>query len=184
MFEILLKFEEKAVLLDSIVLIASGIACVILGLFIWLGGFGFRKSLAALVGAAIGGISGYFITGLNTVLTIVFGITAAVIAVVFEDALTSGSFGWRLVSALLCSTLGALLIFTGMILLLIYKGTGPISYISYKVPFFSSVFAAMILFGTIEHLLLCQRIKEKRKKEKSDNRDEESSKKSLSWRNR
>ena len=61
----------------------------------------------------------------------------------------------RFVSALACSTVGATLIFAGMIFLLLYKGSGPLSYIYQRSWFFLLVFAAMAIGGTIIQLMLC-----------------------------
>lgn len=74
----------------------------------------------------------------------------------------AAGFLFRQVTSALCyATLGTLLIFAGMILLLLYKGAMPISRICQKQSFFLAVLAAMITFGTVEQLLLYYRIGEK-----------------------
>jgi len=65
MLEIAKNFEQMATGFSPIVLIAPGLVCVVVGLFIWLGGLGFRRPLAAVVGAVSGGICGFFITDRN-----------------------------------------------------------------------------------------------------------------------
>ena len=65
----------------------------------------------------------------------------------------------RLTSALYFSVQGTLFIFAGMILLLLYKGTRPVSHIRVNPSIYASVFAAMTAFGTIEQLLICKRVK-------------------------
>jgi methionine-rich copper-binding protein CopC len=84
---------------------------------------------------------------------------------------------WRLTSALFFSVVGTIIIFFGMILLLSYKGTEPISHI-HNNPFISAVvFLSMLTFGTIVQLLLCKGSKEEKitkikpggKKEKGEN---------------
>jgi hypothetical protein len=66
---------------------------------------------------------------------------------------------WQLASALCCSALGTVLIFAGMILLLLNKGSMPVGIISRRSSFYAAVFAAMMVFGTIEQLLLCRQPK-------------------------
>jgi hypothetical protein len=86
----------------------------------------------------------------------------AIIAAVAALFLVCGMFLWRLASALFFSVTGTVVIFLGMILLLSYKGTEPISHISSN-PFISAaIFFAMVGFGAIVQLLLCK----DRKKEK------------------
>jgi len=66
MLEILQDFESAVggdVGLSPLVLIGPGLVCVIVGLFIWLGGLGFRKLLVAVVGVIIGSMCGFFIVG-------------------------------------------------------------------------------------------------------------------------
>ena len=43
MFEILQNFEQTVTRFDPIVLTGPGVATVIIGLFVWLGGLGFKK---------------------------------------------------------------------------------------------------------------------------------------------
>ncbi len=245
MLTIFQDFEQTATRFSPIVLIGPGLATVLVGLFIWLGGLGFRRILVAVAGAVSGGICVFFITGRNIRVAIIVAGTAAVIAIIFERLFITilaaalaavfgftvlawpyvensekiipanqsktpaqspalsvresieqmkayiadvsekikqacsqipvyswpillalvvifivvGLFFWRLASALCCSALGTMLIFGGMILLLLYKGSVPISSICSKPPFYGAVFAAMTGFGTIEQLLLCQRAK-------------------------
>ena len=259
MLEILQNFEQTAARFSPIVLIGPGLATVLVGLFIWLGGLGFRRLLAAAVGAVSGGICGFFIAGRNIMTAIILAAVAAAIAVIFERlfitilaAALAGVFGFavlawpyienpqevtptnsskvpaqgpalsvresiekvkvyvadvsekikqacsqmpvyswlillvlgvifivvgfffrRLASALCCSALGTMLIFAGMILLLLYKGSVPISSIYSKPPFYGAVFVAMTGFGTIEQLLLCQRAKRESIRKKGANKGKE-----------
>ena len=48
------------------------------------------------------------------------------------------------------------IVFSGMILLLLNKGSMPVSIISRRPSFYVTVFTAMMLFGTTEQLLLCK----------------------------
>ena len=220
MFQILQEFEQTAARFSPVVLIAPGVATVIIGLFIWLGGLGLRRALAVVLGAIAGWICGYFIAGRNIMAAAASAVVAAVIAVMLQRAfitvlaaslaailtffvftgmcpeimkatenvnmtanklvekdevieigltpvvlkaylidfsnmvrvaalkmrvsgwaamagsglllLIIGVFFRRLISALCCAVIGTMLIFTGMISLVLYKGSLPISIIRYK----------------------------------------------------
>ncbi len=87
MLEILQDFESAVggdVGLSPLVLIGPGLVCVIVGLFIWLGGLGFRKLLVAVVGVIIGSMCGFFIVGRNFISAAFSAALAAVIAIIFE----------------------------------------------------------------------------------------------------
>jgi hypothetical protein len=73
------------------------------------------------------------------------GLLAAILAVNFSKA----------AGALCCATLGTTLNFTGMVLLLLYKGAEPITRIGSKSIFFASVFTVMIAVGTAVQLFFC-----------------------------
>jgi hypothetical protein len=60
----------------------------------------------------------------------------------------------RLFISAIFAIMGAGLIFIGMIILLFYKGAGPITYIAEKPYFYSLVFGVMATFGTLVQLLL------------------------------
>ena len=263
MLEIAQNFEQMTATLSPVVLIAPGLAAVIVGLFVWLGGLGLRRLLVAVVGAVGGGICGFFIIGRNTMSAMISAGVAAVIAIIFEKFfitilaaalaaalglailagpyienpqepiqnyypfnqekisyrgpyisvhesihivkayivdfsdrikqaclqmpvynwiiiaalaaifITGGFLLWRLTSALCCATLGTLLVFAGMILLLLYKGAEPISSISRRTLFYAAVFIAMIVFGTIEQLLLCPWLKSKAIRRKEAKKDKQ-----------
>ena len=96
-------------------------------------------------------------------------------------AVVVGLFFRRLTTALCCAVLGTVLIFTGMILLLLYKGSVPISGVCNKPLFFAGVFGAMIAFGTVVQLLLCPRLEKSTKRKKGDESDTPP-KKTHSWR--
>jgi hypothetical protein len=270
MLEIAQHLEQIAVRFDPIVLIGPGLAAILLGLFIWLGGLGFRGTLVAIIGAVSGGVCGFLITNRNIVPATVSAGIAAVIAIIFEKIfitilagvlaavlgfavlarpyienaremtpigqgetrnrevafsiqqsaeiskgyiadftteikqilsqmpvydpaiiaalavifITAGFYQWRFTSAFCCATLGVMLIFGGMILLLLYKGAAPISRICQNQSLYLGVFAAMTIFGMTEQLLLCQCIKGKLTKKKKTNNDrKEPEKAPIDWRN-
>jgi hypothetical protein len=228
--------------LSPVVLLGPGLVCVIAGLFIWLGGLGFRRLLLPTAGAITGAVCGFFIIGPNLI-SVVFSaalvagiatilerlfiaiLTAALVAVfafvvlagshleyaketatvravetsaqrqaisvrksaeIMKDHIidagqrikhaglqmsvdhwaiimvlalifiVAGFCLWRVAMALCCSVLGTILIFAGMILLLLHKGSVPVSIICSKSSYYATAFIAMIAFGTIEQLLLCK----------------------------
>jgi len=61
----------------------------------------------------------------------------------------------RLVTAVTCAWLGTASIFGGMILLLLYKGARPLTFIYDRTAFFGLIVLVMVGFGTLSQLLLC-----------------------------
>lgn len=80
---------------------------------------------------------------------------------------------WRLTAAMCFSTLGTTLIFFGMTLLLLYKGSSPSGYLGEKPLLYAGVFAGMTLFGTVEQLVLCRRPQAVPAKKKIDDKENE-----------
>jgi hypothetical protein len=80
-------------------------------------------------------------------------------AVVF---LICGIFLWRFTTALSFSVIGTMVVYIGMILLLSYKGTEPISHIRNKPLIAGVTFLAMTGFGTVAQLLLCKKSKKEK----------------------
>jgi hypothetical protein len=90
---------------------------------------------------------------------------------------------WHLASALCCSFLGTVLVFAGMILLLLHKGTVPVSRICSRQSFYATVFIVMAVFGTLEQLLLCKHPKTRPTKKKHVGKNkQESGQTKKSWR--
>ncbi len=266
--ESLQNFERVAVSFSPIVLIGLGTAAVVFGLFLWVGGLGFRRILVAILGTVSGSIFGFFIIGHNIValvlaaiaafiavilervfITIVAASLAAVLALIIltcpsieksdvaipinqdrvseqsstisvsgslkmlkiytvdyidklkQDCLKMPVYNWliiavlivlftlaglylyRLASAFCCATLGTMLTFAGMILLLLYKTSAPISHICYSSSFYLAVFTAMIIFGTLEQSLLCKPPKRQPMRKKQTNKTQQTTdEKTHSWR--
>lgn len=84
MLDFLQNLERSARQYDPIILLVPGIAAVLLGLFVWLGGLNFRKVLVAFVGASIGGVAGFLVSGRNLIATIASAAAGALIAFVIE----------------------------------------------------------------------------------------------------
>lgn len=95
----------------------------------------------------------------------------AIIGVMIIIAIVAIVYLWNLTSALCSAVLGALLIFAGMVLLLLYKGAMPVTVIDRKASFFAVVFGAMVAFGTIEQLVLCPWFEGRRKRKKAGQDD-------------
>jgi hypothetical protein len=91
--------------LSLVVLVGPGLVCVIAGLFIWLGGLGFRKLLLPTAGAITGAVCGFFIIGPN------------LISVVFSAALVAGiaTILERLFIAILTAALAAAVAFVVLV---------------------------------------------------------------------
>ena len=60
------------------------------------------------------------------------------------------------------------LIFAGMILLLLYKGAMPVSWINQRAPFCIIASVIMTAFGTIEQLVICRCKKDELRIEKKE----------------
>ena len=84
MFETTHHFEQVATQFSPIVLIGAGLVFTLVGLFLWLGGLMLRKISFAIIGAACGGICGFFLTGEHIIPAVLLAGLAAVAGVVFE----------------------------------------------------------------------------------------------------
>jgi hypothetical protein len=73
-----------------------------------------------------------------------------------------GFFSWRMVCAVTCATFGTCLIGSGMSLLLLYKGDGPIRLIAENGRLVTLGAVGMIAVGTIAELLLCPKKNKKK----------------------
>jgi hypothetical protein len=268
MLEFIQNFEQIAARFTPAVLVVPGLAAVLLGLFIWLGGLRFRRFMAVVIGAVIGGICGFFVAGRNVTATLVstgvgaglgaifkkifiimltaaiavlvgfavlnwpaienadslkqfpdcwipddagyFGISQAIeitteyaaapgdalrqvcsqmplrnwaiIAAIGAASITAGFFLWRIISAFCCAIVGTTLIFAGMVLLLLYKGSEPLSRIYNGGWFYAAVFAAMTGFGTIEQLLLLRLPLKKAKADSRSDKQKSEAPEKTNWR--
>jgi hypothetical protein len=63
----------------------------------------------------------------------------------------------RLAAAATCSALGTVLVFSGLVLLLIFKGSAPVAHIEQQGVSYGLVLVGMVLFGTVEQLVVCRR---------------------------
>jgi hypothetical protein len=65
-------------------------------------------------------------------------------------------FFGRFVTAFACSSLGTAMIFAGMLSLLLYKGSLPLTYVYGRISFFFWVFASMVVAGAVAQFILCR----------------------------
>ncbi|MHC4418678.1 MAG: hypothetical protein ACYSU6_08855, partial [Planctomycetota bacterium] len=93
-----------------------------------------------------------------------------------------GFFFWPLTSALCCATLGTISIFLGMTMLLLFKASAPLTAICTRTTFFMLVFAAMVIFGTLEQLMLCKYTTKKPILKKRHKTAQQTGKATASWR--
>jgi len=84
MLEIARDLEQTAASFSPVLSVTLGLVAVTAGLFVWLGGLGFRKLLVAVVGAVAGAIVGSFIACRNLVSAMASAAVAAVLALIFE----------------------------------------------------------------------------------------------------
>jgi hypothetical protein len=88
---------------------------------------------------------------------------AAILAVV-----VAAIFFGRFIMAFACSSLGTAMIFAGMLSLLLYKGSSPLTYVYGRISYFFLVFAAMTVAGTVVQFILCKPSKLKILKEQEE----------------
>jgi hypothetical protein len=81
----------------------------------------------------------------------------AILAALGAGLLLLGLFFERLATALTCSVLGTLLIFSGLVLPLMFKGSTPVAHIEQQSGSYGLVLLGMAAFGTLEQLLVCRR---------------------------
>jgi hypothetical protein len=80
----------------------------------------------------------------------------AIIGALGGGLLLLGLFFERVAAAVACSMLGTTLIFGGLVLLLIFKGSAPVEHIERQGTPYGLVLAGMAVFGTVEQLLVCR----------------------------
>jgi hypothetical protein len=271
MVEIFKSFEQAAVRLSPIVLVLPGLTSAALGLFIWLGGLGFRMLLLALMGAVTGAFCSLWMVGQNPAAMVLLGLLGTAMAVILQRFFTAALLGalagiivflvvawpslavvqgtvigqpaakadggttalsteeslnmirayvldvtdavkrggaqlvasrWAVVAAtvltflligllfrhaggaLTCAILGTELIFAGLILLLMFKGSRPVTRVEARAPFFGLVFAAMVGFGTLEQWILLRRADRRVEGETKKSPSGKKQRGKRSWRNR
>ncbi len=165
------ELEASAAQIKPILLIGPGTVAVIVGIIIWLAGSSFRKISFAIIGLTAGALLGYFSTGKSINHAIGFAAAGAITFTIIALLLSGGSIMPRLLSALILSVIGTAMIFAGMVMLLLYKGSQPVSYIIQKQYFFAAIFAIMAGFGLFEQLLLCKQAKKSLKTERKRYKD-------------
>jgi hypothetical protein len=84
MLKIFESIEHSAAWLSPLLLVGLGLIVVLAGLFIWLGGLGFKKLLITVAGIVSGGVCGFILIGLNVIAAIALAVIVAFVAIVFE----------------------------------------------------------------------------------------------------
>ena len=82
--EIVPNIEQAAKWFSPVILAAPGVAALLLGLIIWLGGLGFKKVLTAIIGAVAGAAIGFFVIECDVISSLVLAVLVAVIAAVID----------------------------------------------------------------------------------------------------
>ncbi len=89
MLELVQKFEQLAVWFNPGLLVGSGLLCLLAGLFVWLGGLGFRVLLVGIAGVVAGGICGVFIAAQSVPLVIILAVAGCGAAILLERVFIS-----------------------------------------------------------------------------------------------
>jgi hypothetical protein len=82
--------------------------------------------------------------------------TCAVFAAATVLLAVVGMFFGRIFIAFACSGLGVTLICGGMLMLLLYKGSSPLTQVYERISFYFPVFAGMVAAGTVVQAVLCR----------------------------
>jgi hypothetical protein len=93
MVEILKSFERAATQFRPIVLVLPGLALTGGGLFIWLGGLGFRRLLLTLVGIMAGAFCSVWVVPQNAAAMLLGGVAGAFVAVILERFFSAALLG-------------------------------------------------------------------------------------------
>lgn len=170
-------------------LIGGGIALTFSGLVIWLAGLGIGRIAAAATGGLLGFICGYAFLGQTGLTLGVCALVGVVALIIIEQVAVTiagrDSFINNLLGSVFYSCCGTAFIFTGIILLLLYKGTDSTAHVAAGQSFYAVLLSAMVVFGTIEQLVLCPKVKKQTVKIKpAPVRQQEKSTENPSWRNR
>ncbi|MBN1795545.1 MAG: hypothetical protein JW804_02625 [Sedimentisphaerales bacterium] len=171
------------------VTLGAAIAFTFGGLVIWLAGLGMGRITLASIGAFFGCIAAYLIKSHPASMLLLGAVLGALVGLVFE-IIVSRVFGlatsaYNLIISITSSLSGTLAVFLGLILLLMFKGSYPLSYITQKKQFYLVVACAMVVFGMLVQMILCkkpyQSVIEKIKHKKLDEVEPD---KKGDWRNR
>jgi len=107
-----------------------------------------------------------------------------ILAVVTAGSLAFAALLRSIGGAVAFAILGTALLFAGMILLLIFKGSMPVARMAGSGAFYSLVFSGMVAFGTVEQLVLCRRADRRSRTAKASKQQPDRAEPKRSWRNR
>jgi len=108
----------------------------------------------------------------------------ALIAAAVAGMGTLGVLFRSLGGALSFASLGTAMIFGGLILMLVYKGSAPVERLAGRPVFYGLVMAGMTTFGTLEQMTLCRRAEQQKPGAKSGRSKSTKDGSKRSWRNR
>jgi hypothetical protein len=141
--------------------LGTAIACTFSGLVIWLAGLGMARLASASIGGFVVCFATYLFFTQNFELLALVTVIGAVLGLVGEVLLSYSlgytTFGYNLSMAFLSSLSGSALVLTGMTLFLFLKGSEPLKHINTNHKLYTTIFFAMIVFGTFEQLIFCKR---------------------------
>lgn len=194
MQEILQNFEQAVQGYPPAILVAPGLVLVVAGICLWLGGLKLAKPIVLILAASVGILwlastiaNCGFCASLKSLTLQISALVQQIAQIIIDDhttvALIAGGCGvavivlmifWRrLAWAVIWTLIGTVMIFMGMILLLLNKGSAPISYIHTKYVFFAACAGVMLIFGSGVQLLLCVGRKNKADNRKDDKGEKE-----------
>jgi hypothetical protein len=161
MFEAITREIGYAVThLDWHGLLGLAIACTPSGLIIWLCGI----AIARVAAVSIGGFAGWFIVyaflSTSTFFVVIGAVVGAAAGFAVEAALAASvgcaTAAYRVMFAAVSACAGTLLVLVGVTALVSLKEVKVIDHINAHESLYLGAVLGMILFGTIEQLLLCR----------------------------
>jgi len=108
----------------------------------------------------------------------------AIVATVTFTLLMMGLLFRQLGGAVSCALLGTVMIFAGLVLLLMFKGSTPVTWIGGQPLLFGGVFLSMVVFGTLEQWILCRRADRRSEAKAPSKKSRKSEGGKRSWRDR
>ena len=192
MQEVIQTFEQTAQGLAPVTLVIPGLVLLLSGICLWLGGLKLAKLIFLILGAAAGGlwlismaIDCGFCEDIKKMVSEISVLVSSITRIVIDEhatgvliaaacgvgAIVLVFFLPRLTAAVIFGVIGTVVIFAAMILLLLNKGSQPMSHVYMNGGFYATAAVAMTVFGGGVQLLLCPRKKKKVDNEKDDKGD-------------
>jgi hypothetical protein len=156
-----------------VIIVSGGILAGIIALIIFAGAIEFESSVpTASVNSETGldvkqsatlanGWAKYYTQNIYTSLSRTEGLQKLIASGITLTVILIAIALRKLVAAMSCSAIGTIVVFSGMITLLLYKGSQPLTHIFSRPAFYSASAVCMIVFGTVVEMLLCPAEKNK-----------------------